>query len=76
MASPTDHMRRAALRARQVKAKARFAELLRATKETHPRCRCKIGVHATSEDLQAMGGGCTMPGWCCPRLDAVRRNRG
>lgn len=71
-----ERMRRQALRARQAKARASFAELLRETRETHPRCRCRISVNASSEDLLALGGGCTMPGWCCPRLDAVRRGRG
>lgn len=53
--------------------RARLAEHVRATRGTHPRCRCQLTGVRDAAALQALEGGCTMPGYACPRLDAIRR---
>lgn len=40
------------------------------------KCRCKIKPNMTLMEINRLGGGCTMPGWCCPVLDRVRREIG
>ena len=39
-------------------------------------CRCELRPGMTRTDLAALGGGCMMPAFVCPRLDAVRRRVG
>ena len=65
-------------RARQAAiARAKREQLRSAISETaHLHCRCGLNKRTTRADLDALGGGCTMPAYCCPRLDAVRRRVG
>lgn len=37
------------------------------------RCTCDIKPGMTRAQLVDLGGGCTMPAFCCPQLDKVRR---
>ena len=57
-------------------AQQRWASELQRTKAIHSRCRCLLSARTTANDLAKMGGGCTMPDYCCPRLDALRRFTG
>lgn len=65
-------------RARQAAiARAKRDALRTAIAETaHMHCTCGLNSRTTRADLDALGGGCTMPSWACPRLDAVRRRVG
>lgn len=40
------------------------------------RCRCALVPAMSPTDLRLLGGGCTMPSYCCPTLDAYRRRVG
>ena len=51
-------------------------EAVRATRSSNPSCRCHLAGVRTREDLAGLEGGCTMPLFACPRLDAVRRRMG
>lgn len=66
-------MRRAADTAAQRAYRDRLAEAVRSTKDTWRRCRCEFRGIRSADELRALEGGCTMPSYCCPRLDAVRR---
>ena len=37
------------------------------------RCRCELRGGMSQAELSTLGGGCTMPTFCCPTLDAYRR---
>jgi hypothetical protein len=68
-------------RARAANAKAnahRRADVIR-DELARPRakdCRCPITPASTTEELRALGAGCTAGRWVCPTLDAIRRRLG
>lgn len=39
-------------------------------------CHCAFTDGMTFDDLVTLGGGCTMPSFCCPTLDRIRRRIG
>jgi len=67
-------MQRGADRQRERQEQAAVAQAIVATSKL--RCRCGLRRGMTRKDLRALGGGCSMPAHCCPRLDAVRRQVG
>ncbi len=60
--------------------RARNKDLIRAiltkARDRGIKCNCKVKVSMTLEEINRLGGGCTMPSWCCPVLDRVRRELG
>ncbi len=36
-------------------------------------CRCPLAAGMTRLQIDALGGGCQMPDFCCPTLDKYRR---
>lgn len=64
----------AAYRAR--KQRDALQDAIRDTRERWPRCRCQLRGIRTIDELQALGAGCTAPGYVCPRLDTIRRRLG
>lgn len=63
----------AARRARERAWRERLRQAATETASKWPGCRCSFDAIESWEQLQALGGGCSMPAWCCARLDAVRR---
>lgn len=66
-------MQKAAARRRAQDWRRKLADAIRETKKQHPQCRCRFAGVGDAAALRAMGGGCTMPDYVCPRLDAIRR---
>jgi hypothetical protein len=68
-----ERARRAAAHKRNQDWRMRLHEKARELRPKHPTCRCDLTNVHTRADLQALGGGCTMPRWTCPFLAALRR---
>ena len=39
-------------------------------------CDCDLHPGMTFDEISALGGGCTMPRFCCPVLDSINRKIG
>lgn len=65
--------RAAAAEARARRRAADLREVIADTGRRFPYCHCKIRANSKLTTVRALGGGCTMPNYACPRLDAIRR---
>lgn len=68
-----ERLQHAARRARERAWRKRLRQAAAETASKWPHCQCSLDTIESPEQLQALGGGCSMPAWCCARLDAVRR---